>query len=160
MSKIPLAQDEGREGDSPQEKKRSFWIDFLIGTIIVVILAIGVTLAVYFYLMNYNVPEPSPKIVFHILADAFSVSGLIGLLFYLLTYVSSKGAFDMLSYSIKYVFLVTFRRDYKKEKFPQTYYDYKVLKDHEGRKAYIGFLWPSLIFFMIGIIFLLIYMNV
>lgn len=159
MSKIPLAHEESSDGN-PSSKGKSFWKDIIIGSIIVAVMAIGVALAVYFYLISFTTPERSPKIVFHILADAFSVSGMLGLLFYLMTYVTSKGAFDMLSYSIQYVFLITFRREYKKENFPKTYYDYKVLKDREERKAYLGLLYPGLIFFAIGIIFLIIYMNV
>lgn len=159
MSKIPLADKESLRGDTPKDKRRKFLKGLLIGTIVVILMAVISGLIVYFYLMTFDPPERSPKIIFHILADAFSISGVLGLLFYLLSYVSSQGAFDMLSYSIQYVFLVTFRRNYKKEHFPKTFYDYKVLKDRDGRKSFKGILIPSATFLAIGLIFLIIYMN-
>lgn len=158
MSKIPLADQESLTGElTKRDKRRKFVRDLIIGTVVVAVIAIIAAISVYFYLMSYDPPESAPKIVFHILADSFSISGLMGLLFYLMSYVSSQGAFDMLSYAVKSLFLVTFRKNYKEENFPKTYYDYKVLKDHEERKAFVGFLIPSVIFFVIGMVFLIIY---
>lgn len=158
MSKIPLANEGSDRGNS--KSRKDFWIQFLIGSLIVIAVAIITAIAVYVNLTSWENRESQPKFVFHILADAFSISGLVGLLFYLMTFVSSQGAFDMLSYSVQLVFLITFRRKYREENFPKNYYEYKVMKDHEERKAYAGLLWPSLIFLVIGIILLIIYMNI
>ena len=95
----------------------------------------------------------------HILGDAFGLSGILGLAGFGLGYVSSKGAFDLLSYSMKLLVLNVFAPKYRQENFPKTYYDYKVLKDHEERKAVFPLLWISLIFLAVGVALVIIYSN-
>ena len=91
--------------------------------------------------------------------DAIGLSGVLGFSAFVLGYVSSKGAFDLVSYSVKLVFLNVFRPKYRQENFPRTFYEYKILKDHEKRRAVFPLLWLSLLFLAVGIILISIYMN-
>lgn len=159
MSKIPYVDFENEPGEgTPEEKRKAFIKSNLISGSILALIAILIGVLVYISLINRQNPEPAPRIIFHILADGFSIAGILGLLFFLMSYVSSRGTFDILSYAMKALFFTTFRPKYKKENFPKTYYDYKVLKDKEERKAYSPILIPSAIYFALGIIFVIIYM--
>lgn len=160
MSKIPLA-DSNKES---QEEKERFWNPqfvktLIISSILLLLTALGIGLLVYYSLTNGNYGKDK-NLIIHILTDAFSLSGLLGICFFGLSYVSSKGAFDILAYGIQVVFLVTFRPKYRETSFPKTYYDYKVLKDSKTRKPVMALLYVSLLFFIIGIILLLIYTNI
>lgn len=159
MSKIPYANFENETGEiTPEEKRKAYVKSILISSAVLTVLAVLIGLAVWLFLINFREPEPAPKIVFHILADAFSITGILGLLFLAMSFVNSCGTFDMLAYAMKSLFLVTFRPKYKKENFPKTYYDYKVLKEKENRKAYLPILFPSVVYFALGILFLIIFM--
>lgn len=163
MSKIPYADPQKGEEAGREEK---FWnprtIRSLIVSLIVLILT-GLLIAFAEYFTLTNGPSGTGKdknLTMHILSDSFSLSGLLGLCFYALSYISSKGAFDILSYSIQTLFLVTFRPKYRETSFPKTYYDYKVLKDGKRRKPISVLLLSSAIFFIVGIILLIIYVNI
>ena len=60
---------------------------------------------------------------------------------------------------MKLFVLNVFAPKYRQENFPKTYYDYKVLKDHEERKAVFPLLWISLIFLAVGVVLVIIYSN-
>lgn len=160
MSKIPLA-DSSKES---QEGKEKFWNPqfiraLIVSSILLTLTAVGIAFLVYYSLTSENYGQDK-NLIMHILTDAFSLSGLLGICFFGLSYVSSKGAFDILSYGIQVVFLVTFRPKYRETSFPKTYYDYKVLKDSKARKPVMALLYVSSLFFVIGIILLLIYVNI
>lgn len=163
MSKIPYADPQkGNE----QGKEEKFWnpktVRALISSLIVLILT-GVIIGVVEYYTLTNGPEGTGKdknLIMHILSDSFSLSGLLGLCFFALSYISSKGAFDILAYSIQTLFLVTFRPKYRQTSFPKTYYDYKVMKDTKRKKPVNVLLLSSGTFFVVGIILLIIYVNI
>ncbi len=163
MSKIPYADPNQGEQQGKEEK---FWsprrVRVLITSLLVLILT-GVIIGVVEYYTLTNGPEGTGKdknLIMHILSDAFSLSGLLGLCFFALSYISSKGAFDILSYSIQTLFLVTFRPKYRQTSFPKTYYDYKVMKDTKRKKPVSILLLSSGTFFIVGIILLIIYINI
>lgn len=160
MSKIPLADE---KEDSAKGKKKIWTPKFIkvliISSIVLLLTAVAIAWIEYYYLTGDNVGKDK-NLILHLLTDAFSISGLLGLCFFALSYISSKGAFDILAYGIQVVFLVTFRPKYRETSFPKTYYDYKVMKDSKGRKPVMALLFASIIFFITGIILLLIYTNI
>lgn len=160
MAKIPLADDPSSK-DSSQEKKSFFnkWmvISMIISTLVLIGIGALVFLMEYY---GYSDPLKGKNAYLRIFSDCFSVAGLIGILVYFLTYVSSKGAFDLLAYSVKLLVLNIFNQKYRKESFPKTYYDYKVIKDHQNRKPLLAILIPSAIFLVVGIILLILYSNI
>ncbi len=163
MSKIPYAdpQKGGEQGD-----KEKFWnprtVRILISSLLVLILT-GLLIGFVEYYTLTNGPEGTGQdknLIMHILSDSFSLSGLLGLCFFALSYISSKGAFDILAYSVQTLFLVTFRPKYRQTSFPKTYYDYKVMKDTKRKKPVSILLVSSGTFFLVGIILLIIYINI
>lgn len=155
MSKIPLAGEGMRTEDEAYKNKARFWKNALISLIALSITAGIIALIEYFALGGgdmYSLP-------LRLAGDAIGLSGVLGFSAFVLGYVSSKGAFDLVSYSVKLVFLNVFRPKYRQENFPKTFYEYKVLKNHEKRRAVFPLLWLSLIFLAIGIILISIYMN-
>ena len=100
--------------------------------------------------------RPSAETWFGLLADAFSLSGFLGLMWGLLMYVAAEGAFDSLSYGTKRVFKATFDKDYKKN-MPQTFLEYKEMMKKKRKKPSIPYLVIASIFFVIGIVFILLF---
>ena len=83
------------------------------------------------------------EVIFHILSDAFFVSGVVITAVGLLVFSSNEGTFDMLVYGMD-VFADFFRK--KSRKKAPTYYDYKEMK--AGKKIRFGFLVISGLFFL------------
>ena len=152
MSKIPLAGESFRP---EEELKARFRRNLIISLVALTLLGGLIALIEYFALRDVV----KTHLVLHILGDAFGLSGLLGFAGFVLGYVSSKGAFDLLSYSTKLVILNVFAPKWRKENFPKTYYDYKVIKDHEERKAVFPLLWVSLIYTVVGVAIIIIYSN-
>jgi hypothetical protein len=152
MSKIPLAGENFR----PEEELRARFKRNLIISLVALILLGGLIALIEYFALKDIIKE---HLALHILGDAFGLSGILGLAGFGLGYVSSKGAFDLLSYSMKLLVLNVFAPKYRQENFPKTYYDYKVLKDHEERKAVFPLLWISLIFLAVGVVLVIIYSN-
>ena len=152
MSKIPLAGESFRP---EEELKARFRRNLIISLVALTLLGGLIALIEYFALRDVV----KTHIVLHILGDAFGLSGLLGFAGFVLGYVSSKGAFDLLSYSTKLIILNVFAPKWRKENFPKTYYDYKVIKDHEERKAVFPLLWVSLIYTAVGVAIIIIYSN-
>ncbi len=91
------------------------------------------------------------------LVDAFTITGCIGILFYLLTLVAEAGAFDMLVYAVKLVFYTTFFRNLRDTKLPKNYAEYKELKRGKKKLSVSFMLIAALIFFVIGLFLLIPY---
>ena len=158
MSKIPYV-DSSKEEQTQGKKK--FWnkgfIISLIVAFLLLLLTAGLIAMIEYYSLQNAAGGKDEKLVLHILVDAFSLSGLLGLAFYALSFISSQGAFDILAYGIQVVFLVTFRPKYRETSFPKTFYDYKVLKNAKKRKPFLAILLISAIFLIVAIILLIIY---
>ncbi len=67
-----------------------------------------------------------------VLSDSFFIGGIIPVLFWLLVWVNEKGAFDLLSFSVKKIWSSIFRSN--KNYFVGSYYDY-VSKRRKNAKA-------------------------
>jgi len=156
MSKIPLANGGPNTPESKALEAKARWkINFVI-SLIALIVGGGLIAALESLTLDGSLDK---NIVLHILVDAFGLAGILGFAFFSLGYVASKGAFDMLSYSVKLLILNVFAPKYRQTSYPKTFYDYKVKKDSEERKAIYPLLLLSLIFLAIGIILLVIYNN-
>lgn len=130
-----------------------FWISFIISLLVACALSAAIGLIEYY-------SQKASGLIIDMLAiytDAVALSGLLMALFFLLQYLSTKGLFDILAYSLKVVFYTIFRPNYRQNGFPATFYDYKVLKDGENRKPILAILFVSLIFICAGLILCLVY---
>lgn len=152
MSKIPVA---GESFHPEEQLKARFKRNLIISLVALTLLGGLIALIEYFSIRN----AVKSQLALHLLGDAFGLSGLLGFAGFGLGYVSSKGAFDLLAYSVKLVVLNIFAPKWRKENYPKTYYDYKVIKDHEERKAVFPLLWVSLAFLAVGVTIIIIYSN-
>ena len=145
---------------SEQEQKKkepfftkSFWISFAIS--LVSACTLGVLIGVIEWLAQEGAGYKIDPL--GISLDATSLAGILMLLFFLLQYLSTKGAFDFLAYALKVTIYTVFRPNFRKTGFPATYYDYKMLKDEENRKPILAILFVSTIFIVVGIIVYIVY---
>lgn len=93
--------------------------------------------------------QEKPMIV---LADAFFVSGILGVLFWLLLLVSQIGAFDMIVYGVRKFLVIIFRKHPEDSTLPETYYDYEMIKRGQKHNRFYAFLIVSCLFFIVGVI--------
>lgn len=106
-------------------------------------LVLGVlTLSIYFL-----EKEITTRRTYVILADAFGISGILSLLFFLLVYLSSLGTFSMLSYAC-FLLLSLFRK--RKENQPKDFYEYQ--EKYKKKKKLPYFLLVSAAPYVIGAI--------
>lgn len=140
MSKIPLAtpQPGTPEYEALAKQKR---LKRSLITALITLTVIAILIGLLVYITYRNEIEPT-LLTFRVLSDAFGIAGVLGIGIFCLGFVSSKGAFDLLSYSVKLIFLNAFRPKYRQESFPKSFYEYKVRKDSLDRKA------PSMMFFV------------
>lgn len=68
-----------------------------------------------------------------ILINAFTISAVIMILMWLLVIVSNNGVFDMIGYSVKLVWTVTFHRNVRDTKLPRTFAEYREIKRGKPR---------------------------
>lgn len=158
MSKIPLATP--RPGTPEYEalaKQKRLKRSLITSLITLTTIAILVGLLVY---ITYRHETDKEHLITQVLSDAFGVAGVLGLGIFGLAFVSSKGAFDLLSYSVKLVFLNTFRPKYRQESFPKSFYEYKVKKDTLDRKAPLMMLFVALAYLAIGILMSVIFNSI
>ncbi|MCQ2799138.1 MAG: DUF3899 domain-containing protein [Bacilli bacterium] len=156
MSKIPLANGRPNTPESQALLAKARWkINFIV-SLIALTVGGGLVALLEFFTLD---PSIDKNFVLHLLIDAFGLAGILGFGFFSLGFIASKGAFDILSYSLKLLILNVFAPKYRQESFPKTFYDYKVKKDHEERKAIYPLMILSLAYLAIGILLLVIYTN-
>lgn len=138
------------------KEKKDFDKGFLIGFIICLLVCSFISVIVVLQEI-YGLQRDFASQNLLILTDAFTISGGLMLLFYLLVFVSDEGAFDMISYSIQLVWVVTFHKNVRETRLPKNYAEYRELKRNKPRLNLRFILFSGLIFFIIGIILLIIY---
>jgi len=138
-----------------EEKQKFFSKEYLIGLIISTVVTIVMGVGIYF--LRYYGAEYGERKVFASLIDAFSISGLLSILFFFIVWVSNYGAFDAISYSILVVWNTMFHKNIRETKVPATYRDYRELKRGKERANVTFMLIPGAIALITGIILLLIY---
>ena len=131
---------------------KGFIIGFIISLIICAFIA-GLIIIQELYGLNRNFNDNLNII----LCDAFSISGLLLCLFYILCYVSDEGAFDIIAYSVQLVWVMTFHRNVRETKLPKTYAEYRQLKREKPRLNLKFILFSGSLFLVVGIVFLILY---
>lgn len=99
--------------------------------------------------------EITTSVLYRLLADGFGVTGLLMAMGYVLSWISSKGTFDILFYSIINSFRAVFSYKKWKEDPQRDYYSYKQKKDAEERKPLLAILLVSVIFICTGLLLLI-----
>jgi len=147
-----LETDPRLEEKKKKSNAKAFWIGLAISFASALVLALIIALIEY-YAMGAG--DLNPRLL-HLSEDGFGLSGLLSFFVFLLTYAASKGAFDMLSYSLQILFNTIFRPHYREKGFPKTFYDYKMIKNAQERKPLLALFVVSLIFIIAGFILMMI----
>lgn len=87
-----------------------------------------------------------------VFADAFTVSGILNMLFFLLVILAREGAFDMIVYGTKRFFIFIFKKNPEESSHPRTYFDYVVQKRWDKKRNHFEYLFFPFIFFIVGLI--------
>lgn len=115
-----------------------------------VVTAFGLALTLFVLISKDIFNKTDPKVIFHILSDAFFIPGVLITCVGLLVFTSNQGSFDMIIYGFQ-SFINIFRKDINARKH-KTFYDYKeAKKDNKRSFGYIclvglGFLAVTAIF--------------
>ena len=133
----------------------------LKGIIVRASLAFTFALAIFltvFFLELYGPFELTwEKNRYRMLSDSFSLGGLLPILFWLLVWVSEKGAFDLIVYSVRKLFSFTFRIHPEKSNLPPTYADYVAIKKDKRKPFHYELLIVGGAFLLLGLIFILVW---
>lgn len=120
-------------------------------------LAVGLLIALIFMLAKSVFSQTDKTTVMRILSDAFFLSGVLLTAAGLLVFVSAGGAFDMLAYGFRMLF-VMLRRDLSKRKY-KDYYEYRQARQQKKRSiAYL--LIVGLFMLALAVLFLILFYNV
>lgn len=139
-----------------QEKKQPVWetrsvksyvIETIVSLLIVALLCVGVALADVFARQISFELEP-----LRVLGDAFGVAGLFGVSLWMLVWLSTEGAFDIIVYGVRKVFNVTFQHMMANSTLPDSYADYVAMKRAKKHDHHYPFSLISFVFFVIGLI--------
>ena len=92
-----------------------------------------------------------------VLSDAFVVPGVLFSGFGLLSFFSTKGAYDAFSYTFSRFSLHSLFPTKQLRKDPDSFYDYKQQKDKKGRRWFPHILYTGLVSLGIGVLFAVLY---
>ena len=96
---------------------------------------------------------------YRILADAFTIPGVLLVMVAALIWVSSEGFFDGLGYAARQfgnLFIPLFGKNRKH----QTYYDYKMEKEDKRAHGYGFLFFVGLVFVLVAIIFIILHSSI
>ena len=124
----------------------------------ITLVSAGLMTLILLWLRDYGAAE-SLQDKYKILADAFSIPGMLLVLFTGLLWVSSEGVFDGLGYAFSRVgsLFVPF---HKKSMEHKTYYDYKMEKKDKRAQGYSFLFFVGLLFIAISVVFILLFESV
>lgn len=97
---------------------------------------------------------------YRILSDSFFVGGCLPILFFLLVWVSEKGAFDLITYSVRKLFSYCFRIHPEKSNLPPTYGDYVEMKKAKRKPFHYELIVMGSLFLILGVVFALLSIGV
>lgn len=150
------AENEALERGDPKKKN----LGRLIFNIVSILVLSGICVGIVFLSIYTRGIAFEGEGAYRVLSDAFAVSGLLGICFFLLTIASEHGTFDMLVYGVKKTFFLHIFKNYKKM-VPATFAEY--VAEKRGKQV-PHYYWTLLIFssalLLTGIVFLILFYSV
>lgn len=134
------------EEEQKQVPRQHFWIWFGVE------IGAGVLVAALYLLLIGFFTGTAEQETDKMLSDALLLPGVILLAVGVLSWVRSKGFFDLLGYSTFSLFGFFIPRLQRKEDRAKSFYEYKVKKDKKGRHWLPTFLASGLLFFAASIL--------
>ena len=145
------------ENTKEQGKERKSLKGIIARTSLSFAFALAIFLTVFFLELYGPFELTWEKNRYRILSDSFSLGGLLPILFWLLVWVSEKGAFDLIVYSVRKLFSFTFRIHPEKSNLPPTYADYVAIKKAKRKPFHYELLIVGGTFLLLGLIFILVW---
>lgn len=134
-----------------QPKEVKSWVKYLTGAVTGLVIALVVCLTKDLF------KQTDTGMIFRILCDAFFIPGIILAGIGVMTYLSSQGLYDGLTYS--FASMARYRKSHSEsDKTPKSYFDYKNNKKRRGASWHLVFVGVG--FVVIGLVFYLIYNNI
>lgn len=147
-----MATEEKKDLTPEQVRQRkSYWIAFAISFAVSLALAVG-----SFFLIKAGFDDFEAK-KWVILADTFTLPGVLYLLVFLLVKVSDYGAFDAIVYSVRLVLGMVFHDNIRKTKLPATYGEYRLIKRGKPRTNATFLLLAAAPYIILMIVFVILY---
>lgn len=138
--------------EEKNKRRLSVLIKYLVSLVVGALFAVMVL-----FIENYfSATETIER--YKILSDAFTFAGVLLILFAALVFISSKGGFDGIGYSLSRLvkMLIPFAN-----RSDETYAQYKERKRAKGiTKGYSCVFFSGLAYFAVSIVFLILYYNV
>ena len=106
------------------------------------------------FLRNFTKLEAGTKEFYLVWCDSFTIPGLLSILFALFIFLINQGSLTALGYMLKRLAksLIPFMK-----KDDLTYYEYQ--QSRKKISGYLCLLWVGLVFFIVGIVFLILFYN-
>ena len=106
------------------------------------------------FLRNFQTLEAGTKEFYRAWCDSFTISGLLSVLFTVLIFLVNQGSLTALGYMLKRLVksLIPFS---KKDNL--TFYEYQ--QSRKKLSGYLCLLWVGLVFFAVGMVFLVLFYN-
>ncbi|MCQ2815465.1 MAG: DUF3899 domain-containing protein [Bacilli bacterium] len=132
---------------------------FIIGSLVTLVTTIVIAGLIFLFthIGNRGNPNYTEIEIWVNAIDSLMISGFIGIVVYLFSILSNKGAFDIFSYSIKLVWYNTFHRSVRETALPKNYAEYKQIKSGKPVSSNIFLLVGSLPTFIAGAILMIPY---
>ena len=145
------------ENSKEQGKERKNLKGIIVRASLAFTFASAIFLTVFFLELYGPFELTWEKNRYRMLSDSFSLGGLLPILFWLLVWVSEKGAFDLIVYSVRKLFSFTFRIHPEKSNLPPTYADYVAIKKAKRKPFHYELLIVGGAFLLLGLIFILVW---
>ena len=134
-----------------QTREIKSWVKYLTGAVIGLVIALVVCLTKDLF------KQTDTSMVLRILCDAFFIPGIVLAGIGVLTYLSSQGLYDGLTYS--FASMARHRKNNPgDDKTPKSYFDYKNNKKRRGASWHLVIVGVG--FVVIGVVFYLIYNKI
>jgi|GEM_PF-1582401 len=150
---LPKKQEK-KQGIEEKRSRASYLVESLVSFFLLAAFSVAM---VFVDLYSRNLDWGSRKGT--IFADSFFASGILGLMLWLLFWVSRKGAFDILVYGVGRFIDVVFRLHPENQKMPKTYGEYVERRRAKKHDTWWIALGECLFFALVGLILSLIYLN-
>ena len=131
-----------------QEDKKPIWLRLLIPT------GIGLLIALLYMLLEGVFQQPDRLLRLKGISDGFLLPGVLWFCFGAISFVSSKGFFDLFSYATfnLFGFFRPKKEDSERAK-AKDLYEYKKAKDERGRKCFPFVFVSGILFIILSIVF-------
>ena len=140
---------------TPQQvaNKKAYWIALAIAFGVSIPLCVGS----FFLIRNGLVTGEWDVVKYRVLADTFTLPGVLYAMAFMLVFASNYGAFDAITYSVRLVWTLFIHSDVRKTKLPANYRDYRLMKSAKPRVKASFLLFIGLGYLLLAVLFIILF---